>query len=261
MGSAARILDFQNVLCWASSGVISSACISLRTPSIHLPLCLPLGLFPGTLMSPTALTSLFFFILCMCPYQHSLISLTFSCMLLTPSSFLMSTLFTLSHNVAPFILLNILISVFSRIWSSFFLTFQHSAPYRSTGLMTVMLSLIFNFLGIFLSLITPNRYLHLPHAALTLALTASSDPHSSLMVAPKYLNIFTCLRLVPWLSLMFTFVPLLLLTITSVFPILTFSPLLSIPICLQANSSASPPPYLLLLPGRQQTAVHLATRI
>ena len=73
--------------------------------------------------------------------------------------------------------------------------------------------------------------LHLPHDALTLALTASSDPPSSLMVTPKYLNLFTCLRLVPWLSLMFTFVPFLLLTITSAFPILTSSPLLSIPIC------------------------------
>ena len=99
MGSAARILDFQNVLSWASSRVICSSCMSLRTPSIHLPLGLPLGLFPGTLMSPTALTSLFSSILCMCPYQRSLISLTFSCMLLTPSSFLMPTLFTLSLSV------------------------------------------------------------------------------------------------------------------------------------------------------------------
>ena len=138
MRSAARILDFQNVLSCASSGMIRSVCISLRTPSIHLPLGLPLGLFPGTLMSPTALTSLCSSILCMCPYQRSLVSLSFSCVLLTPSSFLMSTLFTLSFNVTHFILLNILICVFSRICSSFFLTVQHSAPYRSTGLMTVM---------------------------------------------------------------------------------------------------------------------------
>ena len=51
------------------------------------------------------------------------------------------------------------------------------------------------------------------------------------MVTPKYLNLFTFLRLVPRLSLMFAFVPLRLLTITSVFPVLIFSPLLSIPIC------------------------------
>ena len=111
MGSAAQILDFQNVLSCASSGVIRSVCISLRTPSTHLPLGLPLGLFPGTLISATALTS-FSPILCMCPYQRSLISLTFSCMLLTPSSFLMSTLFTLSLNVTPFNVLNILMVCF-----------------------------------------------------------------------------------------------------------------------------------------------------
>ena len=138
MGSAARILDFQNVLSWASSGVIRNACISLRTQSSHLPVGLPLGLFPGSLMSPTALISLFSSILCMCPYQRSLISLTFSYMLLTPSSFLISTLFTLFLSVTPLSILNILISVFSRICSSFFLTIQPSAPYISIGLMTVM---------------------------------------------------------------------------------------------------------------------------
>ena len=132
MGSAARILDFQNVLSWASSGVIRSACISLRTQSIHLPLGLPPGLFPGTIISTIARTSLFSSILCMCPYQRSLNSLTFSFMLFTPSSFLMSTLVTLSLSCIPLILLNILISVFSRICSYFFLTVQHSPPYRST---------------------------------------------------------------------------------------------------------------------------------
>ena len=53
------------------------------------------------------------------PYQRSLISLTFSCILVTPSCFLMSTLFTLSLSVTPLILRNILISVFSRICSFF----------------------------------------------------------------------------------------------------------------------------------------------
>ena len=79
-----------------------------------------------------------FFILCICPYHLSLIPLIFSCMLFTPSSFLMSALFTLTLSVTRLILLNILISVFLRIYSSFYPTVQHSAPYRSTGLMTVM---------------------------------------------------------------------------------------------------------------------------
>ena len=85
------------MFCPGHSGVIRSTCISLRTPSIHLPLGLPLGLFPGSLMSPTALASLFSSILCMYLYQRSLISLTFCCMLLTPSSFLMSTLYSVSQ--------------------------------------------------------------------------------------------------------------------------------------------------------------------
>ena len=89
MGSAARVFDFQNVLSWASSGMIRSSCMSLRTKSIIFPLGLPLRLFPGTIMSTIARTSSF---------SSSLISLTFSCMLFTPSSFLMSTLFTLSLN-------------------------------------------------------------------------------------------------------------------------------------------------------------------
>ena len=119
-GSAARIRDFQNILSWVSSGGIRSSCITLRTQSLHLPFRFRLGLFPGTIMSTTALTSMFYSILCMCPYQRSLISMTFSCMLFTPSSFLMPTLFTLSLSVTPLIFLNILISVFSRICSPSF---------------------------------------------------------------------------------------------------------------------------------------------
>ena len=87
---SAQILDFHNVLSWASCGMIRSCCMSLRTQSIHL----PLGLFPGTIMSTIALTSLFSSILWICPYQHSLNSQIFCFMLSTPSSFLMSTSLT-----------------------------------------------------------------------------------------------------------------------------------------------------------------------
>ena len=109
MGSATRILDFQNVLSCASSGVIRSSYISRRTQTIHLTLGLRLGLFPGTIISTIYLISLISSILCMC-----LISLTLSCMLFTPSSFLKSSLFTLSLSVTPLIVLKILISSFSR---------------------------------------------------------------------------------------------------------------------------------------------------
>ena len=121
----AQILDFQNVLSWAFSGVICSSCLSLWTQSIHLPLGLPLGLFPGTIISTTALTSLFSSILCMCPYQRSLISLTFSCMLFTPSSFLMSSLFIFQDDFIKIMLsklvqFHIMTHLTSLIFSAYF---------------------------------------------------------------------------------------------------------------------------------------------
>ena len=97
----------------------------------------------------------------------------------TPSSFLISSLFILSFTVTPLILLSILISVFSRIFSSFTPVVQHSAPYKMTGLTTVVYSLVFNFVGIFLSSITGPSSLHFCYPALTLALSAVSDPPSS----------------------------------------------------------------------------------
>ena len=102
----------------------------LMSPTAHVTNCSCHQL----LMSPT---SLFFSILCMCPYQRSLISLTFSLMLVTPSSFLMSTLYFVSQCYTFNSSQPLIIPVFSRICSSFFLTVQHSAPYRSTGLMTL----------------------------------------------------------------------------------------------------------------------------
>ena len=133
MGSAARILAFQNVLSWASSGVIRLSAYPFgRNPSIHLPLGLPLGAFSWHSRVNNCSHFVVFFHSLHVSYQRSLISLTFSCILFTPSSFRMSTLFTLSLSVTPLILLNILISVFSRICSSFFLTAHHS------GIMTVM---------------------------------------------------------------------------------------------------------------------------
>ena len=160
MGSAARIIDSQNVLSWASSGVIRSSCVSLRMQSIHLPFGLPLGLSPA--LSCQQLLSL----RCSLPFSARVHTSVVSFLLLSLVyySFLMSILFVLSLSVTPLILLNILIDVFSRICSSFFPTVQHSAPYRSTGLMTVMYNLVFNSLGIFLSLIIPDRPLHFAQA-------------------------------------------------------------------------------------------------
>ena len=137
-------------------------------------------------MSITFLRLLSCSLRCTCPNHLSLLSLALLFILPTLSSFLISSLFILSFTVTPLILLSILISVFSRIFSSFTPVVQHSAPYKMTGLTTVVYSLVFNFVGIFLSAITGPSSLHFCHPALTLALTAVSDPPSSLKVTPRY---------------------------------------------------------------------------
>ena len=71
--------------------------LHVPSQSIYLPLGVPLVFLSGTIMSTIALTSLFSSILCMCSHQRSLISLTFSFMMFTPSSFLRSTFYTVSQ--------------------------------------------------------------------------------------------------------------------------------------------------------------------
>ena len=164
-GSAVRIRRLQKFLSSASSGTTRSSRMSLSTRSRHLPLGMPLGRLPGISMSITCLRLLSCSLRCPCPNHLSLLSLALLFILPTPSSFLISSLFILSFTVTSLILLSILISVFSRIFSSFSQVVQHSAPYKMTGLTTVVYSLVF-----------------------TLALTAVSDPPSSLKVTPRYLN-------------------------------------------------------------------------
>ena len=187
-GSAVRIRRLQKFLSSASSGTTRSSRMSRFTRSRHLPLGLPLGRLPGISMSITFLRLLSCSLRCTCPNHLSLLSLALLFILPTPSSFLISSLFILSFTVTPLILLSILISVFSRIFPSFTPVVQHSAPYKMTGLTTVVYSLVFNSVGIFLSAITGPSSLHFCHPALTLALTVVSYPPSSLKVTPRYLN-------------------------------------------------------------------------
>ena len=124
------------------------------TRSRHLPLGLSLGRLSGISMSISCLILLSCSLRCTCPNHLSLLSLALLFILPTPSSFLIYSLFILSFTVIPLILLSILISVFSRIFSSFTPVVQHSAPHKMTGLTTVVYSLVFNFVGIYLSAIT-----------------------------------------------------------------------------------------------------------
>ena len=139
-GSAVRIRRLQKFLSSASSGTTHSSRMSRFTRSRHLPLGLPLGRLPGISMSITCLRLLSCSLRCTCPNQLSLLSLALLFILPTPRSFLISSLFILSFTVTPLILLSILISVFSRIFSSFTPVVQHSAPYKMTGLTTVVYS-------------------------------------------------------------------------------------------------------------------------
>ena len=91
--------------------------MSRFTRSRHLPLGLPLGRLPGISMPITCLRLLSCSLRCTCPNHLSLLSLVLLFILPTPSSFLISSLFILSFTVTPLILLSILISVFSRIFS------------------------------------------------------------------------------------------------------------------------------------------------
>ena len=187
-GSAVRIRRLQMFLSSASSGTTRSSRMSRSTRSHHLSLGLPLGRLPGISMSITCLRLLSCSLRCTCPNHLSLLSLALLFIPPTPSSFLISSLFILSFTVTALILLSILISVFSRVFSSFTPVVQHYAPYKMTGLTTVVYSLVFNFVGIYLSAITGPSSLHFCHAAFTLSLTAVSDPPSSLKVIPRYLN-------------------------------------------------------------------------
>ena len=207
-GSAVRICRLQKFMSSASSGTTRSSRMSRFTRSRHLPLGLPLGRLPGISMSITCLRLLSCSLRCTCPNHLSLLSLALLFILPTPSSFLISSRFILSFTVTPLILLSILISVFSRIFSSFTPVVQHSAQYKMTGLTTVVYSLVFNFVGIFLSAITGPSSLHFCHPVFTLALTAVSDPPS-----------FYLLSLAPVLSIFANQSSLLLLLLFLIHPL------------------------------------------
>ena len=140
-GSAVRIRRLQKFLSTASSGTTRSSRMSRSTRSRHLPLGLPLGCLPGISMSIPCLRLLSCSLRCTCPNHLSLLSLALLFILPTPSSFLISSLFILSFIFTPLILLSFLISVLSRIFSSFTSVVQHSAPYKVTPLWYIAWSL------------------------------------------------------------------------------------------------------------------------
>ena len=105
--------------------------------------------------------------------------------------FQMSTFLTWSSLVFPLAHRSMRISVVCNFLSSFFLTAQHSAPYAMAGFIAVLYTLSFNFVGMFLSHITPVVSLHFDQAIFTLLFTYFSAPPLALNIEPRYLNVFT----------------------------------------------------------------------
>ena len=153
----------------AISVVIWFLAISSFTRSRHLSFGLPRFLFPSTSICNIFLVASSLSLLCTCPNHLNLFSqrnsaigymctyLLLKINLLTYllASFQMSTFLTWSSLVFPLAHRSMRISVVCIFLSSFFLTAKHSAPYTTAGFIAVLYTLSFNYVGMFLSHITP----------------------------------------------------------------------------------------------------------
>ena len=109
----------------------------------------PLLLFPVTSMSITFLDRLSAYLLLTCPYQCNRFCLRNVDIWHTLASSCILWFLTWSFLVLPLIHRSILISATCNLFSSFFLTAQHSAPYVIVGLITVLFTLSFSLMGTF----------------------------------------------------------------------------------------------------------------
>ena len=192
----------QSLLSSSSTVCFQSCHLSVRIWSYLLGCCRsisvyvgPLLLFPGTIMSIICLDKLSSYRLLACPYQcnhfclrnvknwHPLAS---SCIVL---------FLTWSFLVLPLIHRSSLISATCNLFSSFFLTARHSAPYVIVGLITVLYTLSFSLIGTFLSHSTSVSCFHFIQASLTRLLMSLSAPPFESKIDPKYLNVVTVFSL------------------------------------------------------------------
>ena len=148
------------------SAVSSYLLISSRLLSIHIRLGCPLLLFPGTTMSIIFLDKLSSSLLLICPYRFNRFCLRNVHIWHTLASYCILWFLTWSFLVLPLIHRSILISATCNMFSSFFLTAQHPAPYVIVGLITVLYTLSFSLMGIFLSHSTPVSCFHFIQASL-----------------------------------------------------------------------------------------------
>ena len=139
------------------SAVSSYLLLSSRLLSIHLRLGRPLLLFPGTAMSIICLDKLSSSLLLICPYKFNRFCVRNVDIWHTLASSCMIWFLTWSFLVLPLIHRSILISATCNLFSSFFLTAQHSAPYVIVGFITGLMHLVFQFDGyLFVALARPS---------------------------------------------------------------------------------------------------------
>ena len=177
------------------SAVSSYLFISSRLLSIHLRLGRPLLLFPGTTMSIIFLERLSSSLLLMCQCQFNLFCFRSVDIWHTFASSCMTWFLTWYFLVLPLIHRSILISATCYLFSSFFLTAQHSASYAIVGLITVLYTLSFSLMGTFLSHSTHVSRSHFIQASLTRLLMSFSVPPFESKIDPKYLNVVTVFNL------------------------------------------------------------------
>ena len=169
----ARIMTCQCLRSSAISVVIWFLAISSFTRSRHLSFGLPRFLFPSTSICNIFLVASSLSLLCTWPNHLNLFSLRSSAIGYMCASFQMSTFLTWSSLVFPLAHRSMRISVVCNFLSSFFLTAQHSAPYTMAGFIAVLYTLSFNFVGMFLSHITPVVSLHFARQSLLCCLHLS----------------------------------------------------------------------------------------
>ena len=177
------------------SVIIWFLAISSFTRSRHLSFGLPRFRFPSTVICNIFLVASSLSRLCTCPNHLNLFSLRNSAFGYMCVSFQMSTFLTWSTLVFPLAHRNMRISVACN-FLSFFLTAQHSAPYTMASFIAVLYTLSLNFVGMFLSHITPVVSLHFDQTIFTLLFTYfSAHPLASNNTHVRKIYIFFIYKL------------------------------------------------------------------
>ena len=166
-----------SVFCRLSCLLVSCHILFIQVSPSQL--WLPQFLFPSIAVCNIFLVASFLSCFCTCPSLIILFSGPF-CHLVHVCLFLV---FPLAHR-------NMHISLVCNFLSSFFLTAQHSAPYMA-GFIAVLYALSSNFVGMFLSHITPVVSLHFDEAIFILLFTYFSASPLASNNEPRYLTVFT----------------------------------------------------------------------